>query len=378
MHWVEQATSVRFETLVLAPDSPASRRARETGQVPQHRLLQSTSSIAPPVVDRLMTRGLSLAVPVHVSLHYVRELLCDKEARNAIRRADVIDLQWQEQGTLIPILRLLNRRARIVCTFHDVLSQRFVRARDASGSGARRTRWAWAAAVARRAERQILNRADVVIVLSEKDALLLPPGRADVHVVTPPLAADTGAIDRSSMVPGEILFVGFIARWENEEGLLWFLADAWPRIKTAIPHARFRIVGLGIRQELREAADHAGVELLGFVPELKPLYEQASVVVVPLRLGAGVKFKVVDAILAGVPVVTTPVGAEGIGERSWFAGLQEDPAGFADAVINVLSDPIAATARAQEVRTAALREYGWPRFEKSIWEAYEPSGQKGR
>lgn len=370
VYWIERAVSERFDVLVLAPDSPSSRRAYEMGEVPRHRLLRPTPVVVPIFVNRMITRWLSLVAPAHASLPYVRELLRDKEARDAILRADVIDLQWQEQGALIPLLRRLNRHARIVCTFHDVLSQRFARARDSAESGLRRARWTWATAAARMIERQILNRADAVIVLSEKDALLLPPGKAEIHVVTPPLAIDAGSVNRSLMVPGEILFVGFIARWENEEGLLWFLAHAWPLIKARIPHARFRIVGLGIRDDLRKAAHNAGVELLGFVPELKPLYDQASVVVVPLRLGAGVKFKVVEAILAGVPVVTTPVGAEGIGDRSWFAGLTEDAPSFAEAVIKVLSDPVAATARAGEVRKEALHQYGWPHFEKTVSEAY--------
>lgn len=372
VQWVVEAAVNHFEVFAIAPDGPVSHRAREAGGVPRHKLIGGQPPRAAQAWDQRVVRMLSIVAPLLPPWRFVAGLFRDQTALDAIRAADVIDLQWEEYGVLIPFLRRLNREARIVCTFHDVLSQRYSRASEAATSFAPRARWAWAAAVARRSERHMLRRADKIVVLSQKDADLLPKGSADVHVVTPPLAAGLGEIDRSAPVAGEVLFVGFLARWENEEGLLWFLSEVWPRIKAAAPIARLRVAGLGIRSTVSEAARTADVELLGFVPDLDPLYERAAVVVVPVRLGAGVKFKVVDALVAGVPVVTTTVGAEGIGEPSWFAGMHDVPDEFAKAVLRVLQEPREAAGQSVTIRETALRLYGWEQFHHEMLRIYGP------
>lgn len=374
VNWVVDALSERNEVLLLVPDGPAAHRARATGNVPPHLLLGECHARFASIVHRISIILLPFVMPVHVPWRFTRELLRNPAVRAEIRSADVIDLQWQEQGTLIPLLRALNPTARIVCTFHDVLSQRFDRSRGAATSLPRRMRWAWAAAQARHTERQILRRADAVVVLSEKDRRLLPSSTGNVHVVTPPLAIPAGTVEKPVPEKAELLFVSFLARWENEEGLLWFLADVWPKVKNSFPDARFRIAGDGIRPTIQQASDLPGVELLGFVPDLEPLYEQASVVIVPIRLGAGVKFKVVDALVAGVPVVTTSVGAEGIGEPFWFAGIHDNADDFSQAVIDVLANPAVATARSQRVREEALDKYGAAQFEETMERIYSHPG----
>ncbi|MET3708954.1 glycosyltransferase involved in cell wall biosynthesis [Arthrobacter sp. UYEF6] len=370
VHWVANAVANRFEFLALVPDGPAAHRARQIGQVPRHKLLGGAEVRSITPAKAFFTKGVALVFPVRVPWRFVRDLVNNSVVRKAVRQAEIIDLQWQEQGLLIPLLRILNPRARIVCTFHDVLSQRFKRARDSAKSPLPRARWTWAALTARLTEQQILRQADAVIVFSEKDARLLPTGKAKIHIVVPPLAAGMERIQRSSPVSGEILFVGALSRWENEEGLLWFLSDVWPLVRASVPEARFRIAGGGIRPAIQTAADVAGADLLGFVPNLAPLYEQASVVVAPLRLGAGVKFKVIDALAAGVPVVTTTVGAEGIGDPSWFAGLDDDAQQFANAVVETLHRPGLSVERVENIRRDVLKTYGHEQFDHSIATVY--------
>lgn len=377
VNWVVDILAERHEVLLLVPDGPSARRARATGNVPPHLLLDGTHGPYSTMVDRMSARLLPFIMPVHASWRFTRHLLRNPAVRAEIRSADIIDLQWQEQGTLIPLLRVLNPSARIVCTFHDVLSQRFDRSRDAATSVSRRVRWAWAAAQARHTERQILRLADAVVVLSEKDRCLLPVVADKVHVVTPPLGTAARTVETRAAVAGEILFVSYLARWENEEGLLWFLSKIWPKVKESVPEARFRIVGDGIRPTVRQAADLQGVELLGFVTELEPLYEQASAVVVPIRLGAGVKFKVVDALVAGIPVITTNVGAEGIGDSSWFAGVHDNADEFAEAVISVLAHPGVAMARSVRVREKVLDKYGAEQFMQSLSRVYSHAAHLG-
>jgi glycosyltransferase involved in cell wall biosynthesis len=151
----------------------------------------------------------------------------------------------------------------------------------------------------------------------------------------------------------EVLFVGALGRVENEDAARWLLREIWPIVRAARPGARLTLAGAEPSDELlREADAFPDVQVTGYVPSLNPYYERASVVVAPMRLGAGVKLKSVVAMLWGVPVVATPVGAEGVTGPQVFAAVEEAAADFARAVVAVLEDPAS-------VRETSARAFKW-------------------
>ena len=97
--------------------------------------------------------------------------------------------------------------------------------------------------------------------------------------------------------------------------VLWFLDHVWPRIQLECPASRFVVAGAQPPPELRDRAGTA-VVVTGWVDDLGSLYAEADVFVAPLILGAGLKFKVPQAMVYGLPVVATPIAAEGIVEHS--------------------------------------------------------------
>ena len=360
---------------VIVQDGPAARRATSLPEVARvirvREHPRDRADRARDVLDRYVTTG---GPP-----RWFRDgLRRDPEVLAALRSADAIDLQWQEQAALIPWLRRVNPRARVTVTLHDVVSQREDRARAAvAGRGPRaslvRARWAWARRRALAAEARLTgagraaDAADAVAVLSAKDAALLPRGTATVTVMAPPVAetyAHVGRAPRADRV--ELLLVAFLARWANEEGLAWFVRRVLPLIRGHLPDAHLTVAGSGIRSTARDLVRGRPVELLGFVADLTPHYERADVVVVPLLRGAGVKFKVVEALSAGVPVVTTTVGAEGIGDCDWFAGVTDDPREFARAVVTVVRDRAAAQERAERVRGVLSAHFGREAFAAAV------------
>jgi glycosyltransferase involved in cell wall biosynthesis len=284
-----------------------------------------------------------------------------------LRGADVIDLQWPEYGHLVGLCRTLNPRARIVCTLHDVLSQRLSREYDTAPSpiGAKRLR------KSRELERGVMNTADVVVVFSRKDADLLPPGSAELKVVDPPLAHTAMTINRHIDARRPLVtFVGLMSRPENCEAVQWFLEHVWERVRDRTPTARFQVVGSGAAEPHVTAWQaRPGVDITGYVDDLHGIYSRSSACVIPLLHGAGVKFKAVEAIVAGVPTVSTPVGAEGI-DPSLFAAVTLDPNHFADALSAVLSDPATAERQAQTARAQAADQYGARRFTEAVRRIY--------
>lgn len=284
--------------------------------------------------------------------------------------ADLIDLQWEETAILLGAIRRINPDARVVVTLHDVLSQRFGRQRNLQSSTPRRAAWAVRRVAALRLEGRIARHADDVVVLSQKDADLLPRRgtQARVHVVPPAISGHVRTEAPSSTNP-LLLFVGYMARWENEDAMHWFVTEILPEVREAHPNARVAVAGGGLRDHVVAELEANAVEVLGFVDDLEPLYAEAAVVVVPLRYGAGVKFKVVEALIRGVPTVTTTVGNEGIHPAD-AAFVADDPRAFAASVSQVLRDPDAANDHARRTAHAVAEEYGEQRFRARLQEVY--------
>lgn len=138
-----------------------------------------------------------------------------------------------------------------------------------------------------------------------------------------------------------LLFVGGFAHPPNADAVLWFAREIFPLIRErlAVP---FYIVGSKVTEEIKalEQPDN-GIIVKGFVTEeeLARLYATSRVVVVPLRYGAGVKGKVVEAIYNGAPIVTTSIGSEGIPEAERVMKVADAPEDFAEAVVELYGDP---------------------------------------
>jgi glycosyltransferase involved in cell wall biosynthesis len=110
-----------------------------------------------------------------------------------------------------------------------------------------------------------------------------------------------------------LLFVGTLTWEANIDGLIWFLDEIYPSVLENHPDIHFYIVGKNPDQRLVSRAEKFdSVELTGFVQELEPYFKKARAFVIPLRFGSGIKVKLLNAMYRGIPIVTTPIGTEGL------------------------------------------------------------------
>ena len=179
------------------------------------------------------------------------------------------------------------------------------------------------------------------------DAVLYPSGEeaAAVHSMAPGTAAhavlpywfDRFGTHRTPPSAREIIFVAGFAHPPNEDAARWFVATVLPRVRARVPDATFAIVGSNPTARVRALAG-PGVTVAANLSDeaLQARYADARVAVVPLRCGAGVKLKVVEALKEGVPLVTTSIGAQGLPGVADVASVHDDAAAFADAVCALL------------------------------------------
>ncbi|HLL73873.1 MAG TPA: glycosyltransferase [Pyrinomonadaceae bacterium] len=133
-----------------------------------------------------------------------------------------------------------------------------------------------------------------------------------------------------------LLFVGNFAHRPNLDGVHFFMREVFPAVRERLPGVTFDMAGPDPPAEVRAYESVEGVRVLGYVPDLEPLLARARVFVAPVRFGAGVKGKIGEALAHGLPVVTTAVGAEGMGlSDGEHAMIRDDPAGLAEAVVEL-------------------------------------------
>src|SRR2546429_3709957 len=110
-------------------------------------------------------------------------------------------------------------------------------------------------------------------------------------------------------------FVGRLGYVPNRDALRRLVSDVWPVLHTRWPNARLRVIGAGAGRALRRLLQRPGIELAANVADIRPHMEDVSALLVPMRLGGGIQTKILEALAAGVPVISTSFGCRGIAAR---------------------------------------------------------------
>jgi glycosyltransferase involved in cell wall biosynthesis len=163
---------------------------------------------------------------------------------------------------------------------------------------------------------------------------------------------------RAELEQPAFVFTGTMDFRPNVDGVLWFAREVWPRIRAALPGAHAYLVGRRPHVRLAPLRDEPGIVITGSVPDTRPYIHAATVYVVPLRVGGGTRFKILEAASMRRPIVSTTLGAEGFPEAPEALVLADDPRAFADACICLPQD---ATARERAAQRAFdfVGAYDW-------------------
>jgi len=233
-----------------------------------------------------------------------------------------------------------------------------------------------------RHEGQILAQLDYTLTVSEidKEALLHTQVNGKQHLAEKikviPIAVDTQAIQpaQRNEQSKNILTMGTLHYPPNADGIRWFAKEIFPQIKKKLPNASLTIIGKNPPANLKQlAADNPGsIKVTGYVPDLNPYMDQAAIMVVPVRVGGGMRVRILEGFARAMPMVTTTVGLEGIDAQAGADILVEDTdADFANAVIELLNNSKLQNQLAENGRRLAETRYDWQAVLETLGSLYE-------
>ncbi len=225
-------------------------------------------------------------------------------------------------------------------------------------------------------EPRVWKQADVIGVMSATDAVIIRKAAPGVVTMPTPNGVDVEFFQPGDDIPdpAQAIFMGDYKYFPNTDGVMYFIQEIMPLIRAKRPDFTLTLLGKDPAPELRAiAADStSGVVVTGLVDDTRPYLHKATVFVCPLRSGSGTRFKLMEALACGLPVVTTSVGCEGLdpvdGEHMLLA---DTPQAFAQAVLRLIDDPERATQLAVQGRQWVVENHAWDHSAALVAEVYE-------
>lgn len=300
---------------------------------------------------------------VHESRDYERRL-------KGLVGGKSFDLVHVDSLDLARYLRLVGDTP-IVCVHHNVESE-LLRRRAA----VERRPWIRAylrhqAGLTRREEARWCPRVALNVAVSEEDRAvlrriapggnyLIVPNGVDVNFFRPHPGAGDG-----------LVFVGGNTWFPNRDALQYFCESILPHIRKGGAEPRVRWIGRASEAEVRHYRERYGVDLTGYVEDIRPYVRDAACYVVPLRVGGGTRLKILDAWAMGKAIVSTSIGCEGLDAVDGENVLVRDtPEGFAEAVRSVLEDPDLCRKLGESGRRTVETHYSWEVIGEGMIDGY--------
>lgn len=332
---IDALRAAGWEVTVVSFENELDRRHLHQGFPPPQEEGSRRYKLTRPT--RLLAAVLFPTLPLAAS---ARPLVARAHVWRLLRRQsfDRIVVEFSQAADVLP--RGYWPRATLVA--HDVLTQLYSRRRE-QANGWRK--WVSTLELRRviRWETEAFRRFGTVTVLNEKDRALVQAatGRCDIQIRYPDVPRYIEPAERTPQCvdPSMLLFWGHMGRAENVDAVEYFVATILPLIRDKRPQTRLVVAGIDPPASIRRLAG-GSVEVTGFIENPAPLFRAAAVGVVPLRLGAGIKIKTVEMLACGMPCVATSIGAEGV-RPSELLVIEDDPAAFADSVVQLLDRAVA-------------------------------------
>ncbi len=252
----------------------------------------------------------------------------------------------------------------IVGDTHNVEFDVLTRTAELAETYTRRQYARWQAISTFREEGRCARKVALLLANSERDRQVFEQKLAVTNVEVIRNGVDIAEFSPPAVSgsPGTILFTGLMSYYPNQQAIRWFLDAVFPKVLEKVPQARLIVAGADPPAWLIQRRSEF-VEVTGSVPDMRPIFERAQVVIAPLMIGGGTRVKILEAQAMAKPVVSTSLGAEGIDVRDGYSILLADnPELFAAQVARLLTDVEFARRMGAAAREQVALEYDWNRI----------------
>ena len=259
----------------------------------------------------------------------IRKLL--KEYIASGKKPEIVILQWTFSLMFIPLLKQSFPNCKIIAIEEDVTFQSYERKWKVADHIIIQKFWKHRYKKLKKLELHFLDQSELVITNNPKDTELLINNNIKQEKIftSIPYFDNYSNIERNADM-NKILFFGAMSRPENYKSAIWFIDKVMPLLK--IPQLQFIVIGSNPPQVLKDKASD-NVKILGYIEDVSEYFSTCLCLAAPLQLGAGIKIKILEALSAGVPVLTNDIGIEGIGavDRKEYINCKS-PQDYAEAV----------------------------------------------
>ena len=316
---------------------------------------------------------------------------------------DVVQIESIHLLAYLPIIRAAKSRPLVILDWHNIESDLMHQYSERSIGTLRRAYARRTSAQLSRLERRAMKEFDAHVVVSDSDRAKLLDYAGDARIFVIENGVDTdyysdkriesahaawvaqqddavaSSLDLRSESPYagstlryRVVFVASMDYHANSDAAVRFARDVWPGVHERRPNLVFTIVGRDPAPEVRQLAMLPGIEVTGTVDDVRPYYHEALAAIVPLRVGGGSRLKILEAMAADVPVVSTTLGAEGLyvqnNQNILVADTNEE---LRDSIRAVAEDGKLRRKLSTGGRALVSARYDWARVGESLLETYK-------
>lgn len=290
------------------------------------------------------------------------------------------DLVHVDTGFAAMYVRDLPAMPRLLAA-HDCLSLVFATAVAQASTFVERLKRAWWAHTMRVYERQLYRQYHGCVLVAQPDADELATLCPELPVWIVPSGVDTEHYrpEPAAEQSEQLVFTGSMEYPPNEDAVIHFVKEIFPPIRREIPAAHFSIVGRNPTDAVLALANEPGVTVTGFVEDLRPHVCGAGVYVCPLRMGAGMKNKMLEAFSMGKAIVATRAAASGLAVSDGVElQLRDEDEAFAAAVVELIRQPTERHRLGERARAYVLQHHSWEQTGRLMDEAYRETYRLAR
>lgn len=374
LHWMSLITPQQDRDLPPLPSlasPPVLVRARHN---PDFRS-KLAEAVRPDRWRRTWSRGIERlkGYPPDAVQMNVPELASHVRERLRQLPFDIVQIEYTAMGRYLPLIRRVSPHTRI---FLDEIDISYIalrrRAEVEHDPSLRRDLETWALKM-ECFEKRLWSECDGILTMSPTDAQTVAESAGHGRVRSVPNGVDTGFFAFQERDPGSrrLLFLGNLLHPPNSVALRFFLQKVWPGIRRRNADLQLDVIGEPGR--FRGAGeDPPGVIFHGVVEDVRPFLAASCLMVAPILSGSGTRLKVLESFASGLPVISTPLGCEGLEiENGREVLLAESPEDFVEGVLRMADHPEDSTALARRARHLVESRYTWTSIAAEMERAWQ-------